>query len=199
MAAFLDHNPTPPEASTLPDPVFPPALAEARSNTLSAIEIFSAVQVLASIPQVAMARQDQQLMMAHIAHLAITSMRRSAAAVGSGLRTVRRNQLVGESRATRDALVHQPIMFGQLYTDPSLIGTNVYDGPAPTRYGHALAVAPRQQSPASVPLAPARSLAIHQVHPRAVSSAQRNVDVAAVAAEDSQPLDLSRGLPRHPH
>ncbi len=196
MAAFLDSNPAPPEASNLPAPVFPPTLAAARSSTLSAIEIFSAVQVLAAIPQAA--RRDQRRVMGHIAHLALASMNRSAEAVGSGLRAVRRDQLAGESQATRDALVHQPIMFGQLYTDPSLIGTNVYDGPAPTRYSRSLTAAPLQPSPASALLTPAPSPALLQVVQGEVYGVQREVYDVEVAAADTQPLDLSRGIQRHP-
>ena len=115
MAAFLDTNPAPPEATSLPAPVFPTTLAFARYSTLSAVEVISAVQILAALPE--SAREEQMQVMTHIARLAFASLNRSAEAVGSGLRAVRQTHLAGESQSTRDALVHQPILYGQLYTD----------------------------------------------------------------------------------
>ncbi len=154
------------------------------------------MSLLSRMQNVADSKVDQMRIMDHVAHLAATSMKRSAVSVGVTLRAVRRDQLARESRATRDALVHQPIMSGNLYPDPSLIESYVCDGPASPRYHPYLTVAPRQLAAAtSAPLTRPLPLAHHG----AVSTVRGDVDDTAAATEDTPPVDLSRGLPRHPH
>ncbi len=188
LAAFLDNNPAPPVATNLPAPIFPPSLEFARYSTLSAVEGISAINILATLPEPA--REARMKVMTHIARIFFASLNRSAEAVGSDLRAVRQAQLAGESQATRDELVHQPILSDQLYTDPSKIGTPVNDGPAsPTEAFSSSSrrpseVARIQPSPAYPYLTPSPSPALIQVFPGGAYN-------VAGTPDNLQPLDLS--------
>ncbi len=121
MAAFLDSNMTGPIASFLPKPTFPPALINSRFMVLSALEGITALNVLNELPE-STTKEDRDSLSDHLGGIFYAILRRASENLGTGIRSVRANQLGGVTKATRDELVNQPILAEMLYTDDKKVG-----------------------------------------------------------------------------
>ncbi len=132
LASFLDVTPAAPGTPNFPTPVFPKAVGFSQYNVLSALEGITAVNILNALPE--SASEARSKVHAHLASLFFASLKRSSEALGSDLRAVRQTHLAGADQATRDELVHQPILSDGLYTDVSKLSIPIIDQPVSTRH-----------------------------------------------------------------
>ncbi len=121
MAALLDVNLAAPVGSFLPKPVFPGNLSTSRFMVLAALEGVTALNILHELPTSALP-EDRVALCDHIGSIFYAIMRKSSEHVGTAIRMVRYNQLGGVTKATREELVHQPILGESLYTDDKKVG-----------------------------------------------------------------------------